>query len=153
MHPLHQLYGVTSRDGRKDCNNRDSSPHRMRGPIKARGEEILALISVRKCPLALSICFSGERQHTTHLFSHDCNASTPMGRPDKILLHHPSTPVFLVLSGRCLDWQKQRVAPFNSISLSQEVTSIMGSCTTDCASHRAFTHSFEPDQVFTPTTF
>lgn len=60
-HPLHRLYGVTTRDGRKDCNNIDSLAHRMRGPIKAGGEETLGLISVRECPLPRSICPSGER--------------------------------------------------------------------------------------------
>lgn len=105
-HPLCRLYGVTSRDGRKDCNNRDSLAHRMRGPIKAGGEETLGLISVRECPLPLSICSSGERQQAVYLFSPSFNTSRPMDRPDKILLSHPSTPVFLVLSGRYLDWQE-----------------------------------------------
>lgn len=105
-HPLRRLYGVTSRDGRKDCNNRDSLAHRMRGPIKAGGEETLGLISVRECPPPLSICCSGERQQAVYLFSPSFNTNRPMDRPDKILLSHPSTPVFLVLSGRYLDWQE-----------------------------------------------
>lgn len=54
-HPLHRLYVVTARDGRKDCNNSDSLAHRMRGPIEAGGEETLGLISVRECPLPLSL--------------------------------------------------------------------------------------------------
>ena len=60
-HPLHRLYSVTTRDGRKDCNNSDSLAHRMRGPIKAGGEETVGLISVRECPRPRSICPSGER--------------------------------------------------------------------------------------------
>lgn len=105
-HPLRRLYGVTSRDGRKDCNNRDSLAHRMRGPIKAGGEETLGPISVRERPPPLSICCSGERQQAVYLFSPSFSTNRPMDRPDKILLSHPSTPVFLVLSSRYLDWQE-----------------------------------------------
>lgn len=68
-HPLHRLYGVTTRDGRKDCNNSDSLAHRMRGPIKAAAKEILALISVRECPRFLSICSNGESYQAMYLFS------------------------------------------------------------------------------------
>lgn len=67
--PLHSLYGVNSRDGRKDCNNRDSLAHRMRGTIEAGEAETWGLISVQECPLPLSICSSGESQQPTFLFS------------------------------------------------------------------------------------
>lgn len=68
------------------------------------------------------------------LFSPSFSTNNPMGRPDKILLSHPLTPVFLVLSARYLDWQEYRVTPFNSISLSQEVASITGSWNPDFGS-------------------
>lgn len=58
---------VTSRDGRKDCNNRDSLAHRMRGTIEAGGAEAWRLISVQECPLPFSIRSSGESQQAVFL--------------------------------------------------------------------------------------
>lgn len=51
-----------------------------------------------------------------------CNSSGLMCRTDKVLLRHPLTLAFLVLSSRYLVWLEYRVTPFRSISLSWAVT-------------------------------
>lgn len=107
-HPLNQLYGVTTREGRKDCNNNDSLAHRMRLAIKAEGEETLRLISVQECPLPARVV-SVSRPCTCSRPS--INTNTPMDWADKILLSHPLTPAFLVLRARYLDWQEKSVTP------------------------------------------
>lgn len=78
----------------------------MRGPIKAAAEEMLGLISVRECslPLALSAPLVGIPGHVVVLAQ--LHTNRPLGRPDKILLGHPPTLVFLILSSRYLDWQE-----------------------------------------------
>lgn len=66
-HPLHELSGVTSRDGRGDCNNKDSLAHRMRGTIEAGAAETWSLISVQECPRPFSLRSSGESQQAVFL--------------------------------------------------------------------------------------
>lgn len=101
--PLHRPYGVTSRE---DCNNRDRRARRMRRPIKAGREETLRLISRQRItfppPSSPSLCIcpaSGSRRAPSR---------SRWPGPDKILLGHPSTRLFLLLSDRYLHWQEQR---------------------------------------------
>ncbi|MEQ2180698.1 hypothetical protein GOODEAATRI_003884 [Goodea atripinnis] len=105
----------------------------MRGPIKAVAEEILAMISVRECHVPLFL--SNPVVRVTRLWTvlAQLQPHRPLDSPDKILVCHPLTLVFLVLSTRYLDWQERWVTPIKSISLSQEVIAIIGSCNTGSA--------------------